>query len=100
MNMKRIIPLVLLLSFLLLVVFCGLLFAQDHEEQGALDHKVNTESLSGVSLFIAILYNEHRLLYALATTVSMAVFGILIALSVDFILARFGLTISKMEHRE
>ncbi len=100
MNVKRIIPLVIMLVILLLIVFCAVIYAQDHEEQGTLAHKVNTESLSGISLFLAILYNEHRLFYALGTTISMAVFGILIALSVDFILAHFGLTISKMEHRE
>jgi len=95
---------ILLLLFLILFMTClpvfAIVFDQHEEESGEFEHRVSTEGLSGISLFIVNLYNDQRLIYAILTTGAMALFGGLIALSVDFILARFGLTVSKMEHRE
>ena len=91
--------LIFLLSMICLPVF-AMVLDQHEEESGEFEHRVSTEGLSGISLFIVDLYNDQRLIYAILTTVAMALFGGLIALSVDFILARLGLTVSKMEHRE
>ncbi|MEP0829157.1 MAG: hypothetical protein HRF51_11605 [bacterium] len=62
----------------------------DHEEGGDLDYVVPTDNLSGLSLFLADLYNEHRLLYALIVTATMALLGILVALVTDYLLRLIG----------
>ena len=102
MKSKLILPLFVLILILFMV--CLPVFAmvldQHEEESGEFEHRVSTEGLSGLKLFLVNLYNDQRLVYAILTTVAMALFGGLIALSVDFILARLGLTVSKMEHRE
>jgi hypothetical protein len=100
MKTKLIILLLILIFFMTCLPVLAIVFDQHEEESGEFEHRVSTEGLSGISLILVNLYNDHRLIYAIVTTISMAIFGGLIALSVDFILARFGLTVSKMEHRE
>jgi ABC-type phosphate/phosphonate transport system permease subunit len=63
----------------------------DEEAAGTLDHTVSLEGKSGFSLFLAKLYNEHRLLYALVVTCTMALLGIAVAMVTDFILKLMGL---------
>ena len=70
------------------------------EPATALAYHVNTSNLTGSNLMLANLYNDHRVVYAAATTVGMALFGIAIAFVVDGLLARLGLKVSKVEHRE
>jgi hypothetical protein len=83
------------------VVLATSAVAHAAEEAGtALEHHVDTHELHGINLLLAELYNDHRLLYATVATVSMAVFGIVIAFAVDAILNRLGFRLSKMEHRE
>jgi ABC-type phosphate/phosphonate transport system permease subunit len=74
--------------------------ASGGEPATALEHHVETSALTGTNLLLANLYNDHRLLYALVTTVAMAFFGIAIAFVVDGLLGRLGLKVSKVEHRE
>lgn len=74
--------------------------ASGGEPATALEHHVDTKALTGTNLLLANLYNDHRLLYALVTTVAMAFFGIAIAFVVDGLLVRLGLKVSKVEHRE
>ena len=92
--------LVLLLMLMILVLPVLIAGSQHEEESGDFEHRINSEGLSGLSLFLVNLYNDHRMIYALVTTVAMASFGGLIALTVDFFLVRMGLTVSKMEHKE
>jgi ABC-type Fe3+ transport system permease subunit len=96
--MRKSIPIIMLL--ILVIMICLPVFAQEHEEGGKLEYRASTEGVSGFSLILVNLYNDHRLVYAVVSTLSMAILGGLIAVLVDFILARFGLTVSKMEHRE
>jgi ABC-type phosphate/phosphonate transport system permease subunit len=70
------------------------------EPATALEHRVNTAGLSGIDLTLAHYYNERRLLYAVVTTVAMAVCGVVIAFVVDLVLGRLGLRVSKLDHRE
>src|SRR3990172_9502590 len=70
------------------------------EPATALDYHVNTSTLTGSNLMLANLYNDHRVVYAAATTVGMAFFGIAIAFVVDGLLGKLGLKVSKVEHRE
>jgi hypothetical protein len=87
--------------------FAGLLWlvpmaavASGGEPATALEHHVDTSTLTGSNLLLANLYNDHRVLYAAVTTVAMAFFGIAIAFAVDGLLGRLGLKVSKVEHRE
>jgi len=68
-----------------------LVFAGGHEDTGDLDHKVDLENQSGINLVIAKLYNDHRLLFALAVTVTMAVVGIIIGQVTGVLLRILGL---------
>jgi ABC-type phosphate/phosphonate transport system permease subunit len=66
-------------------------FAGGHEDTGDLDYKVDLENKSGINLIIANLYNDHRLLFALAVTVTMAVVGIIIGQVTSVLLRLLGL---------
>ena len=74
--------------------------ASGDEPATALEYHVDTSALTGSNLMLANLYNDHRLLYAAATTLAMAFFGIAIAFVVDGLLGRLGLKVSKVEHKE
>jgi hypothetical protein len=66
-------------------------FADGHGESGELQHKVDLENKSGLSLIIARLYNENRLLFAIAVTATMAVMGVIIGQITGFLLRILGL---------
>jgi ABC-type phosphate/phosphonate transport system permease subunit len=66
-------------------------FAGDHGETGELQHKVDLENQTGINLIIARLYNDNRLLFALAVTATMAVMGVIIGQITGFILRILGL---------
>ncbi len=66
----------------------------------ALEHRVDTRSLGGASLFLADLYNDRRLLFAVVCTVTMAACGMVIAFTVDALLQSLGLKVTKQGHRE
>jgi hypothetical protein len=74
--------------------------ASGGEPATALEHHVDTSSLTGSNLLLANLYNDNRVLYAAVTTVAMGFFGIAIAFVVDGLLGKLGLKVSKVEHRE
>lgn len=66
-------------------------FAGGHEETGDLEHKVDLENKSGINLIIGQLYNDNRLLFALAVTVTMALVGIIIGQIAGVLLRLLGL---------
>ena len=70
------------------------------KEVTSLDHKVDTTNLSGVNLWIANLYNNNRLMYAIVVTLVMAVLGTTMAFGADLILKMFGMDVTKISHRE
>jgi hypothetical protein len=72
-------------------LYPALVFAGGHEDAGDLEHKVDIENQSGVNLIIAKLYNDNRLLFALAVTVTMAVVGIIIGQITGVLLRFLGL---------
>lgn len=82
--------LIVLIAILIFFFPVILSAGDDHEEGGDLEYVVPTDSLSGISLFLANLYNEHRLLYALIVTGTMALLGILVALITDYLLRLIG----------
>jgi ABC-type phosphate/phosphonate transport system permease subunit len=74
--------------------------ASGDEPATALQRHVDTSNLGGANLLLATLYNEHRVLYAVVTTMAMAVFGTAIAFALDAVMDRLGVRVSKVERRE
>lgn len=82
---------------------CGLPFLSAASEGGpatALPQRLDTSTLTNTDLFLATLYNEHRVLYAALTTLAMAVFGLVIAFAMDSLLGQIGFRASRIERRE
>ncbi len=85
-----------LLSAGIIVVFCLFTFCSialaggGHGEDAAISETVDTEGKSGVDLFLANQYNDHRLIYALLVTATMAVLGMIVAQIADFVLRALG----------
>ena len=61
-------------------------YAGDHGDTDALDYRVNTENLGGVYKLLGDMYNDNRTLFAVVTTVWMALLGGIIAIVADYIL--------------
>lgn len=66
----------------------------------ALEKKVSTEGLSGITLFFANSYNDNLWLYAVVCTLLMAAVGIAIAFATDILLKAIGMEVHKIEHKE
>ena len=62
--------------------------------------KIATEGLSGLSLFLVNLFNDHRLLFAILVIVSMAIVGLTLSYLHEFILKMFGVQTGKIIHKE
>lgn len=73
--------------------------ASGGEAATALEHRVDTTALTSGDLLLATLYNDHRLAYAVVTTVGMAVCGLAIALVMDVVLGQLGLRASRAAER-
>jgi len=61
---------------------------------------VKLDNLSGFSLWLAQLYNDEKLLFALLVTASMGVIGYIIGFLTDLVLKILGLDVSKIAHHE
>ncbi len=66
----------------------------------ALEHRADTRGLGGADLFLASLYNDRRVMYAVVCTAMMALCGMAIGFAVDALLAGLGLKVTKQGHRE
>lgn len=77
---------------IIVIVACcpAVLAGGGHGENVAISETVDTAGKSGVGLFLANLYNDHRLLYALLVTGTMAVLGMIVAQVADLILRVIG----------
>lgn len=85
------ITILFILSAMLAFFYPANAFADEHGESGELQHKVDLEGKTGLSLIIGRLYNDNRLLFALAVTGTMAVMGVIIGQVTGFILRILGL---------
>jgi ABC-type phosphate/phosphonate transport system permease subunit len=70
------------------------------KEVTALNKKIDTKDLSGINLWIANLYNDNKLLYAIVVTLVMAILGSVLAFGTDLVLKYFGMNVSKISHSE
>jgi len=92
--MARLFPVAVILfigAMLAVLAFSSVSFADEHGDAGKLEHKVDLENQSGMNLIIAELYNDHRLLFALVATATMALVGIIIGHITGIILRLLGL---------
>jgi len=80
----------LLVCLLLLGLLAPVLAGEEHDGE-KLEYVVPLEGKSGINLLMARWYNENRLLYALAVTVTMAAFGFLIGRATERALQLIGL---------
>ena len=96
-------------KIIVLFVFCFVLvcafnntYASDvgGKEVSSLEHKVDTKNLSGINLWIADMYNNNRLMYAIVVTLVMAFLGTTMAFGTDLILKMLGMDVSKISHNE
>ncbi|MCP4685565.1 MAG: hypothetical protein GY867_08960 [bacterium] len=81
----------------LLTLFCSLVLVSatawaggGHGEDADISETVDVDGKSGVSLFLANLYNDHRFLYALLVTAVMAILGMAVAQVADVVLRAVG----------
>lgn len=95
--MKRIIFSVL---YLLLIFFPSYLAFAHGAEGEPIPDTVPLDKLSGITLWLAQLYNDDKLLFALLVTVTMGIVGLLLGLLTDLFLKLFGLDVSKIAHHE
>lgn len=86
-------------SFLFLFL-SSMALASGHGDAGEMTGKIAGENLSGISLWIVNLYNDHRIVFAIVTLVSMGVIGMLIAYITEFFLKMFGMETTRIEHKE
>ena len=84
----RILAVALVCCIVLLPV---LVFAGGHGEDEEIAQVISTEGKTGVSLFLINLYNDHRLLYALLVTATMAFLGMVVGQVTEMILRAFGI---------
>jgi hypothetical protein len=70
------------------------------KQETAISKKIDTKDLSGVNLWIADLYNNDRVLYAVVVTLVMATLGSILAFGTDLVLKHFGMSVSRISHSE
>ncbi len=70
------------------------------KNETALSKKIDTKDLSGINLWIAELYNNDRILYAVIVTLVMASLGSIMAFGADLVLKYFGMNVSRISHSE
>ena len=72
----------------------------ENKQENTINRKINTAHLDGINLWIANLYNDDRLLYAVVVTLVMAVLGSIIAFGTDVVLKLLGINVTKISHKE
>ena len=61
-----------------------------HGDTGELEHKITTSDKTGLNLLLTQLYNDHRLIYSLVVTLTMAFLGMVVALATELLLKLLG----------
>ena len=89
-NMPQIV-IIILTSFIVLFCFLPAFAGGDEGGSGSLDNKVPVENQNGINLWLAVLYNDHRFLFAIVVTFSMAVMGMIIGYLSNAVLKKIGL---------
>jgi hypothetical protein len=101
MSIKKIITL-LIFCFIISFLYTNSYSASETggKEETALNIKIDTKDLSGINLWVAEMYNDDRLLYAIFVTLVMAALGSLMAFGTDLVLKSFGMSVTRISHKE
>jgi ABC-type phosphate/phosphonate transport system permease subunit len=102
MSIKKMITL-LMFCFVFTCGYCSYTYAtiqHGGKQETALNKKIDTKDLSGINLWVADLYNNDRVLYAIVVTLVMAILGTVMAWGTDLVLRHFGMSVSKISHSE
>jgi len=70
------------------------------KQETELTKKIDTKDLSGINLWIAELYNDSKVMYAIMVTLVMALVGSIIAFGADLVLKYFGMNVTRISHTE
>jgi ABC-type phosphate/phosphonate transport system permease subunit len=95
--LKRIAHTVLYLSFIFFPSYLALAHGGEGEP---IPDKVPLDKLSGITLWLAQLYNDEKVLFAILVTVTMGIVGLILGVLTDLFLKIFGLDVSKIAHHE
>lgn len=95
--LKRINMLLLYLSFIFIPSYLALAHGGEGEP---IPDKVPLDKLSGITLWLAQLYNDDKLLFALLVIVIMVIVGLILGVLTDLFLKIFGMDVSKIAHHE
>ena len=87
----RLLITLLIISITIACLAAPILAGGGHGDTGTLEHVVSLEGKTGLSLLLAELYNDNRLLYALVVTATMAFLGAVVAQITEFVLKLIGL---------
>ncbi|MBM2815248.1 MAG: hypothetical protein HW421_2010 [Ignavibacteria bacterium] len=101
---KKLVRLLLMLLF----IFCLSIFINPQDvisgggggKEPEIIIKISTAGLSEFNKWWVDLYNDHRLLYALAVTGTMLSLGVIIGFGTDLILSLFGFKTTRIAHHE
>lgn len=100
MSLKKIITLILF-CFLFTCIYSNSYAGEiGGKQETEISKKIDTKDLSGINLWIADLYNNDRILYAVIVTLVMAALGSIMAFGTDLVLKYFGMSVSKISHSE
>jgi hypothetical protein len=100
MSTKKIITMLLFCFILTYAYNVNAISESGGKPETTLNKKIDTNQLSGVNLWIAELYNNDRVLYAVVVTLVMATLGSVMAFGTDLVLKYFGMNVSKISHTE
>ena len=70
------------------------------KQETELTKKIDTKDLSGINLWIAELYNDNKVMYAITVTFVMAIVGSIIAFLTDLVLKYLGMNVTRISHTE
>jgi hypothetical protein len=87
----RLLITLMIISVTIVFLTAPVLAGGGHGETGTLEHVVSLEGKTGLSLLLAELYNDNRLLYALVVTATMAFLGAVVAQITEFVLKLMGI---------
>jgi len=87
---RLIYPPVLFVILIVSMIVVSPVVAGGHGDTGELEHKITTSDKSGINLLLAQLYNDHRLIYSLVVTLTMAILGIVVAQVTELLLKLLG----------
>jgi hypothetical protein len=100
MSLKKIITLIVFCLLFTIIYSNSYAGEIGGKQEAEISKKIDTKDLSGINLWIAEMYNNDRLLYAVVVTLVMAALGSIMAFGADLILKYFGMNVSKISHSE